>query len=297
MDMTTQFYGVHTALATPMTGGAIDWDGLHNLVEHQLKGGIDGLVAVGTTGESPTLSHAEHLKVVTEVARQAGGQVPVLAGTGSNATEEAKELTQAACKLSGVTGALVVAPYYNKPNQEGLLQHFKAVASVTDKPIILYSIPGRCGIEIAPETCARLHEACPNICGIKEAGGRSARVAAIRQAAGESFLILSGDDGLTLPFMSLGAKGVISVASNLVVGDLVNMVRLALGNDFAGAAAIEQRYHAVFDALFCEPNPVPIKAALKRAGIIADEAVRLPLVPMAEGARRHLLSALEAAGL
>lgn len=293
---TNQFYGVHTALVTPMRRGEVAYDDLEKLVDYQLTSGINGLVAVGTTGESPTLSHDEHQRVIAAVASQAGNAVPVLAGTGSNATSEAVELTRQACELDAVAGALVVAPYYNKPNQEGLFQHFSAIAETTDKPIILYSIPGRCVIEISSETCARLYEKYPHVCGIKEAGGMPERVAELRSRLGDAYLILSGDDSQTLPFMSLGAKGVISVASNLLAKDCCAFVNAALANDFAAALELEAPLHAFFHAIFVEPNPVPIKFALARAGIISSEAVRLPLCSLSETNRHRLTRVLEALG-
>lgn len=294
---TNQFYGVHTALVTPMQGGAVAYDDLERLVAGQLDQGINGLVAVGTTGESPTLSHDEHGAVIRRIAAQAGGKVPVLAGTGSNSTDEAVRLTREADKTDGVAGMLQVAPYYNKPSQEGLFRHFSAIAGATAKPVILYSIPGRCGIDIGVETCARLREAHPNVCGIKEAGGSSERVAALVQALGPDYLILSGDDSLTLPFMSFGAKGVISVASNLVVGELVEMVQLALKSDYAGAERISRKYFPLFKTLFIEPNPVPVKFAMQRAGIIRSAEVRLPLCEMSPDNKAKLLQVLEQAGL
>ncbi len=297
MADTTQFSGVHTALITPFFNGALAIDDLNSLVERQIDEGIDGLVAVGTTGESPTLSHAEHHAVMSAVATASAGRVPVLAGTGSNSTVEAVSLTEEADKIENVTGVLVVAPYYNKPSQEGLFRHFSAIASATRKPVILYSIPGRCVIDISVEICARLYEAHPHVCGIKEAGGSTDRVAALRNKLGNDFLILSGDDSMTLPFMSYGATGVISVASNLIVTELVQYVRLALGNDFLSANEIALKYYDLFNLLFIEPNPVPVKTAMARAGIIRSAEVRLPLCEMSEAKKALLLAELERLGL
>jgi len=294
---TTQFSGVHTALITPMRNHAVAYDELSALVEKQVAEGVNGLVAVGTTGESPTLNHEEHSKVIQTVAEAANGRVPVLAGAGSNATDEAVSLTKHADALEGVTGMLVVAPYYNKPSQEGLFRHFSAIAEVTEKPIILYSIPGRCGIEIGVETCARLYEKHPHICGIKEAGGQALRVTALTQALGPDYLILSGDDSQTLPFMAFGAKGVISVASNYVVRELVEMTALALGNDFAAADKINRRFQPLFNDLFIEPNPVPVKTAMHRAGIISSPEVRLPLCEMAAETKAKLFATLDQLGI
>ncbi|WP_309379838.1 4-hydroxy-tetrahydrodipicolinate synthase [Cerasicoccus frondis] len=294
---TTQFYGVHTALVTPMQNdGSVAYDELSALVEKQVAEGINGLVAVGTTGESPTLDHDEHSQVIQTVADAAAGKVPVLAGTGSNSTTEAVSLTKRAAANERVTGMLVVAPYYNKPSAEGLFRHFSAIAESTDKPIILYSIPGRCGIDIPVDVCARLYEKYPHVCGIKEAGGQSSRVAALAQKLGDDYLILSGDDGLTLPFMSFGAKGVISVASNFVVKELVEMVQLCLKNDFAAADKINRRFQPLFGDLFIQPNPVPCKVAMQKLGIISSSAVRLPLCEMTAATEAQLLATLKAVG-
>jgi len=295
---TTQFYGVHTALVTPMRDdGAVAYDELEALVERQVAGGINGLVAVGTTGESPTLDHNEHSQVIRTVASAAAGKVPVLAGTGSNSTAEAVSLTKQADAEAGVTGMLVVAPYYNKPSPEGLFRHFSAIAEVTDKPIILYSIPGRCGIDIPVDVCARLFEKHPNVCGIKEAGGQALRVTELAQKLGEDYLILSGDDSQTLPFMSFGAKGVISVCSNFIVTELVEMVQLALKNDFVAADKINRRYQPLFGDLFIQPNPVPCKLAMHRLGILSSPAVRLPLCEMTDDTKSQLFATLDNLGL
>ncbi len=294
--MSTQsFSGVYTALVTPMDKGAVSFADLQKLVEYQINEGIDGLVAVGTTGESPTLDHKEHLEVIRKVIEVAAGRVPVIAGTGSNSTREAVELTRQAHE-AGADGMLQVAPYYNKPSQEGLYQHFQAIAEATDKPIILYSIPSRCVIEIGIETVVRLAENYTHVRTIKESGGSTDRVSQLLQAGGDLLTVLSGDDNLTLPFMSAGAKGVISVASNLVVKDLSAMVRFALDNDYAAAAALNRKYYALFKNLFIEPNPVPIKYALQRAGIIGSAEVRLPLCPMSDSNRKILDETLDSLG-
>ncbi len=271
--------GTITALATPFRDGQVSYPDLKKLVAHQIKGGIDGLVPVGTTGESPTLTWDEHMEVIRFVIAEARGRVPVIAGTGSNSTHEAVELTRLSHE-AGADAMLVVAPYYNKPSQEGLFRHFCAVADTTDKPIILYSIPGRCGIEIGVEVVARLRAKYPHVAWIKEAGGSVDRVDQLKQTLGNSLTVLSGDDSLTLPFMSVGAEGVISVASNLYVREIGKMVRLALGNDFAKAGKLHRRLYPAFKTLFIEPNPVPIKTALVRAGIIASDEVRSPLCGM-----------------
>ncbi len=268
--------GTITALVTPFKNHEVAYRDLAKLVEHQIKGGINGLVPVGTTGESPTLSHEEHMDVVRAVIAAARGRVPVIAGTGSNSTHEAVELTQLA-HAAGATGMLVVAPYYNKPNQEGLFQHYSAVAEATDRPIILYSIPGRCGIEIGVGVVERLRAKYPHVRWIKEAGGSVDRVDQLKQAMGDDLTVLSGDDSLTLPFMAVGAEGVISVASNLAVREVGQMVRFALENDFAKAGKLHRKLYPFFKAIFLDPNPVPIKVALARAGIISSPAVRPPL--------------------
>ena len=279
--------GTITALATPLRQSRIAYDDLKNLVAHQIKGGINGLVPMGTTGESPTLSHEEHMDVIRFVIAEARGRVPVIAGTGSNSTHEAVELTQLAHE-AGADAMLLVAPYYNKPSQEGLFQHFAAIAEATDRPIILYSIPGRCGVEISVPVIARLRAKFPHVAWIKEAGGSVDRVDQIKQALGRDVTVLSGDDSLTLPFMAVGAEGVISVASNLYVREIAKMVRLALANDFTAAGRIHRRLYPAFKTLFIEPNPVPIKVALVRAGIIGSAEVRLPLCGMSAASTKAL---------
>lgn len=272
--------GTITALATPFRDGQVSYPDLKKLVAYQIKGGIDGLVPVGTTGESPTLTWDEHMEVIRFVIAEARGRVPVIAGTGSNSTHEAVELTRLS-HAAGADAMLVVAPYYNKPSQEGLFRHFCAVADSTDKPVILYSIPGRCGIEIGVDVVTRVRAKYPHVAWIKEAGGSVDRVDQLKQALGRDLTVLSGDDSLTLPFMAVGAEGVISVASNLYVREIGRMVRHALANDFAKAGKLHRELYPAFKTLFIEPNPVPIKAALVRAGIIGSAEVRSPLCEMA----------------
>ncbi|MEM7792243.1 MAG: 4-hydroxy-tetrahydrodipicolinate synthase [Verrucomicrobiota bacterium] len=279
--MTNQFSGVYTALATPMRDGEVAYDDLEALVAHQISGGIDGLVPVGTTGESPTLGNDEHINVIQATVHATSGKVPVIAGTGSNSTFEAIELTKKA-EAAGADGFLVVAPYYNKPSQEGLFLHFSEIAKVTEKPIILYSIPSRCGIEISVDVTARLYEAYPHVCCMKAAEGSSEKVADYVRVLGTDYSVLSGDDALTLPFMSVGATGVISVASNLVVAPLVEMVKAANQGDYTSARESFLKYLPFFRAIFLEPNPVPIKYLLHKAGIISSGEVRLPLSPLEE---------------
>ncbi len=279
--------GVYTALATPFLDGRIDWESLGRLVEFQIEAGVDGVVPVGTTGESPTLSYDEHIEVIARVVSFVKGRVPVIAGTGANSTEEAVLLTQRA-EAAGADAFLQVAPYYNKPSQEGIYRHFAKVAECTRKPIILYSIPGRCGVEILPATTARLHQSFPHILAMKEAAGNCDRVTETLELTDETFTVLSGDDSLTLPFMSLGAKGVISVASNLVPLEIVNLVQAALKGDYAIATPQNRRLFRLCKHLFLEANPVPVKYALFRAEIIDSPEVRLPLCEMKESNREIL---------
>ena len=287
MMKTNLFSGVFTALATPMSEGAVDYVGLEALVQHQLAGGIQGLVSVGTTGESPTLSGTEHIEVIRQTVAMAQGKVPVFAGTGSNCTREAIALTQQA-EAAGADGFLIVAPYYNKPSQEGLFQHFSQIAATTEKPIILYSIPSRCGIEISVEVTARLYEAFPHVQCMKAAEGSCEKVSAYVRALGPDFAVMGGDDGLILPFMSCGAQGLISVASNLYVQPLVELVAAANRGDYAHAQTIFQQYLPLFQALFIEPNPVPIKYALQKVGLIQSASVRLPLCALASSSQAQL---------
>ena len=285
--------GTLTALVTPFQNHEIAYRDLEKLVEHQIKGGIDGLVPVGTTGESPTLSHEEHMDVIRAVVGSVRGRVPVIAGTGSNSTRHSAHLTREACRV-GAHAVLVVTPYYNKPNQEGLFRHYCAVADATDKPIILYSIPSRCGIEISIPVVERLRAKYRHVRWIKEAGGNVDRVDQLKQALGNDITVLSGDDVLTVPFMAVGAEGVISVASNLAVREVCQLVRHAMANDFTKAARIHRQLYPLFKALFIEPNPVPIKTALARAGVIGSAAVRLPLCEMSTANLSVLAKALGA---
>lgn len=272
------FSGVYTALVTPMQQGAIDHDGIRSLIDQQVEAGIAGIVVMGTTGESPTLNIDEHLEVIRVAADQAAGRIQVLAGTGSNDTRHAIHSTQQAHDY-GADGMLLVAPYYNKPSQEGLFQHFSALANETDKPLMLYSIPGRCGIEIELETIVRLRKAFPHINTIKEAGGSCDKVSSIVHALGDDMTVLAGDDSLTLPFMSVGAKGVVSVTSNMLPADMVKMVALAAGDRYAEAREVHHRLLPIFQSMLSlEPNPVCIKYAMYKQGLIDSPEVRLPLV-------------------
>ncbi|MCD8284330.1 MAG: 4-hydroxy-tetrahydrodipicolinate synthase [Opitutae bacterium] len=288
-----KFTGAWTALVTPMHGEDVDYSDLGKLVEFQIAGGIDGILSVGTSGESPTLTHVEHLAVIAKTVEACAGRVPVLAGTGSNSTSEAVELTREAEKL-GADGFLLVAPYYNKPSPEGIFRHFAKIANSTTKPIMLYSIPSRCGIEISVETVVRLRAEFPHICGIKEAGGSCDKVSRLVRELDDDFIVMSGDDSLTLPFISLGAKGVISVASNWLPREVATMVKLMRGGDLAGAQKIFATIADLCKKLFIEPNPVPAKFVLARAGIIGSDAVRLPLCGMSAANREIVAKAMDA---
>ena len=287
--------GAITALITPFKNDAVAYDDLRKLVDAQIKAGIHGLVPVGTTGESPTLSNEEHLDVIRAVIETARGRVPVIAGTGSNSTHEAIELTRHAHE-AGADAMLIVAPYYNKPSQAGLFRHFSQLAEATDKPIILYSIPGRCGIEIGVPVIESLRAKYPHVRYIKEAGGSVDRVDQLKQALGKDITVLSGDDSLTLPFMSVGAEGVISVASNFFPKEVAQLTELALANDFAKAAKLHRKLYPIFKTFFIEPNPVPIKTALAHAGRIASDEVRSPLCEMTKANRETLLTCLATYG-
>lgn len=287
------YAGAWTALVTPMKNGRVDYSDLKKLVEYQIAGGIDGILSVGTSGESPTLTHEEHLEVIAKTIEFAAGRVPVLAGTGANSTHEAILLTKEAEKL-GAEAFLHVAPYYNKPNQEGVFRHFAEIANATDKPIMLYSIPGRCGIEISVETVARLRKAFPNIIGVKEAGGSCDKVSRLVRTLDPDFIVTCGDDSLTLPFISLGAKGVISVASNWLPKQVTEMVAKMRAGDLAGARRLHDAMADLFKKFFIEPNPVPAKFALARAGVISSAEVRLPLVEMSEENQAIVAAAMDA---
>ncbi|PYJ56279.1 MAG: 4-hydroxy-tetrahydrodipicolinate synthase [Verrucomicrobia bacterium] len=289
------FTGTYTAIVTPFKDGKVDELTFERLVRAQIKGGVDGIVPVGTTGESPTLSFEEHIYVIELAIKFAAGKIRVLAGTGGNSTDEAVYLTIAA-ERAGANGSLQVAPYYNKPTQEGLFQHFRAIAYATKLPIVLYSVPGRCGVEIGVDTVKRLARECKNIVGVKEAGGNADRVSQLRASLGLKFTILSGDDSLTLPFMAVGAQGVVSVASNIIPREVTHMVRaFAIGKPSV-ALKLHDKFYPLFKDLFIETNPVPIKAALAMAGRIEEE-YRLPLVPMNPKNRETLKATLKACGL
>ena len=274
-------HGAHTALITPMKEGLVSFTDLESLINAQLLSGISGIVPCGTTGESPTLTDKEHLQVIQKTVEIVDGKIPVIAGTGANSTLEALELTQKA-DLAGADAFLLVAPYYNKPSQDGLFAHFSVLAECTEKPIVLYSIPSRCGIEISTTTIQRLSEKYPNICAVKEAGGRSAKVSETVVTMDRDFVVLSGDDGLTLPFMACGAKGVVSVASNIMPKEVIHLVNAALQGNYQEALETHLKNFQFFNDIFIEPNPVPIKTLLYLKGLIESPEVRLPLSPPSE---------------
>src|SRR6267142_3414363 len=285
------FRGTFTALVTPFRDGAIDTSVFAKLIESQIAAGITGIVAVGTTGDSPTLSHEERKQVIRLAVTTANKRCQVLAGTGSNATDHAVADTRTAEKL-GADGALLVAPYYNRPSQEGLYRHFKTIADATSLPIMLYNIPGRCGVDIMTDTVARLAKECRNIVSIKEASGSVERVGELRRNLPDAFTILSGDDSLTLPFMAVGAAGVVSVASTLFPSEVCSLVRAAESGDLKLAEKSHRKLLPLFKDLFIEPNPVPVKTALGWRGAMSSE-VRLPLCEMSEANQARLRKTLE----
>lgn len=284
------FAGTHTALVTPFQNDHVDEAAFARLIEAQIAGGITGIVPVGTTGESPTLDHAEHMRVIELGVKFANGRCKVIGGTGSNSTSEAISMTVEAEQL-GCDGALLVAPYYNKPSQEGLYRHFAKIAEATKLPLVLYSIPGRCGIEIGVETTLRLARDFQNIVALKEAGGSVERVSQLRAVLPAEFDILSGDDSLTLPFIAAGAVGVISVASNIIPREVGDMVKAALAGHFDDARRQHFHWYPLFKDLFIEPNPVPAKHTLALQGKL-HPGVRLPLCEMAPATAAKLEATL-----
>jgi 4-hydroxy-tetrahydrodipicolinate synthase len=291
------YRGTFTALVTPFTpDNRVDEDAFRKLIDFQFDNGVTGIVPVGTTGESPTLDYDEHKHVIALAVKYARGRGPVIGGTGSNSTEEAIDLTKAA-EAAGCEAVLQVCPYYNKPSQEGLFHHFKAIAENTKCRIILYSIPGRSGIEIGVDTTARLAAACPNIVCMKEAGGSVERVNQLLAACPDDFTVLSGDDSLTLSFMAVGAAGVISVASNVIPRPMSDMVNAALAEDYATARTLHRKYYRLFSAfLKLDTNPVPIKTAMALKGIMRGD-LRLPMVGMGEAKTEELRSVLKELGV
>ena len=271
------FTGCGTAMVTPFRGdGSLDEPTLRNLIQRQIDAGIDFLVPCGTTGESPTLTHEEHVRVVEIAVQLAKGRVPVLAGAGGYHTAEVIALARELAAI-GADGILSVTPYYNKPTQEGLYQHYRAIANAISLPIILYSVQGRTGVNIEPATVKRL-AGIENVVGIKEASGSIAQMAAILNIVPDDFIVLSGDDAITLPLIALGGRGVISVVSNEIPAEMARLARLALRGDISGARAVHRRYHSLMEVNFVESNPIPVKAAMAEMGLL-EPVWRLPLVP------------------
>ncbi|MFP4562209.1 MAG: 4-hydroxy-tetrahydrodipicolinate synthase [Spirochaetia bacterium] len=283
--------GVYTALITPFHGnGSIDEEGLRKFVEFQITEGISGLVPMGTTGESPTLSHGEHIRVIEIVIDQTRGRVPIIAGSGSNSTQEAVEMT-AQARDCGADVSLQVAPYYNKPSQEGFYRHFTTIADQVDIPIVVYNIPGRSGKNIENETMLRL-AAHPNIIGVKEASGNIGQMMDLIAKKPDDFIVLSGDDNLAFPLTALGGMGVISVASNLIPGEMMKMIKTCLEGDLEEARKIHYRLLPFFKAVFLETNPIPIKYAVHLKGMI-EESYRLPLCSMDDAKKARCREILE----
>jgi 4-hydroxy-tetrahydrodipicolinate synthase len=288
--MRRHWTGAGTALVTPFTaGGAVDEVGVRRLARRQIEEGIHFLVPCGTTGESPTLSREEHLRVVELVVDEANGKVPVLAGAGGYDTRDVAALAQAAESL-GASGILSVTPYYNKPTQAGLLAHYRAIASATSLPIIVYNVPGRTGCNVEPKTLATLAEV-PNIVGVKEASGNMTQICEVCRVVPDDFIVLSGDDALTLPLMAVGGKGIISVASNVVPGPMARMVETIERGDFAAARAQHATLLPLMLANFLESNPIPVKAAMAALGLV-EERYRLPMVPPSDATRAKLHAVL-----
>lgn len=288
------FRGIGTALVTPMNESGVDYDALARLLDFQLEGGVNALIVCATTGEAPTLTDEEHIDVIEFCVDRVAGRVPVIAGTGSNYTDHAVEMSVKAQKV-GADALLCVTPYYNKCTQKGLVQSFYRIADATDLPMIVYSVPSRTGMKILPETCVELAKH-PRIAGVKEATGDMATVVDIRARCGENFAVWSGNDDITVPMMAMGGSGCISVFSNIMPKAAVEMTRLFDAGDVRGAAALQCRYKPLMDALFSEVNPIPVKAALAEMGII-ENCLRLPLTPMEPEHREKLVALMRAEGL
>jgi 4-hydroxy-tetrahydrodipicolinate synthase len=271
--------GCGTALVTPFTSdGSLDESALRSLVSWQVESGIDFLVPCGTTGETPTLSHDEWLRVISVTIEVVGGRVPILAGATSNSTRNAVEKAKEVARLKGVDAILTASPYYNKPTQEGQYQHFKAIAEAVDKPLVLYNVPGRTGANIEPTTLARMAQI-PNIVAVKEASGNMSQIADVFNAVPEDFLVFSGDDAITLPVVSLGGAGIISVCSNEIPKEMAQITRAALNGDWDAARKLHRRYLPLMQANFIESNPMPVKAVLAMMGRIGEN-YRLPMLPV-----------------
>lgn len=292
---TPLFHGSIVALVTPMTYDEVNYEELRNLVEHHVQAGTHAIVSMGTTGESTTVSIDEHVKIVKKTVEFAAGRIPVIAGTGSNCTNDAIVITKL-LNDTGIAGCLSVVPYYNKPTQEGLYQHFKAIAESSSLPQILYNVPGRTVTDLLPETVARLAKI-PNIVGIKEATGDLSRLPQIKKLAGEDFIFLSGDDATGFESMKQGGQGVISVTNNVAAKDMAQMCELALAGKFEEAEKINNRLMALHHNLFVEANPIPVKWAVYKLGLISSPDLRLPLTTLSGQAQPKVLSALQTAGL
>ncbi len=293
--MRTPFSGVGTALVTPFTaGGQLDEAAVRRLGRRQIDAGIHFLCPCGTTGENPTLNDAERVRIVEILADEAKGRVPVLAGAGGYDTRELIHLGGQLAK-AGASGFLSVTPYYNKPTQEGLYQHYRAFAESTALPIVVYNVPGRTGVNVEVATLARLAQI-PNIVGVKEASGNVAQMCEVRHAVPDDFLVLSGDDALTLPLMAIGGQGIVSVASNQIPSEMVQMVEAAERNDFRAARAVHARVLPLMSINFVESNPVPVKAAMAAMGLL-DEIYRLPMVSPRAESKTKILNVLKALGL
>ena len=288
------FRGAATAMVTPMTATGVDYDALARFIDFQLESGINALVAVGTTGESATLSPDERKEVIRFTIDRVAGRVPVIAGTGTNNTQHAIEYSVDAAK-AGADALLVVTPYYNKATQNGLIAHFTAIADKVDKPIILYNVPSRTGCNLLPATVEKLAEH-PNIAAIKEASGNMSQVVELFARCGDKLDVYSGEDGLTVPILSMGGKGTISVLSNVVPKEAVAMTNAFFAGDVAEAARLQCRYLNLINLLFCEVNPIPAKAAVSAMGF-GKEYIRLPLTPMEEGNRAKLLAEMRRLGV
>ncbi|HAM57704.1 MAG: 4-hydroxy-tetrahydrodipicolinate synthase [Candidatus Rokubacteria bacterium GWC2_70_24] len=293
--MRPTFQGSIVAMVTPFRNGAVDEAKIRELVQWHVTSGTDAIVPCGTTGESPTLSHAEHKRVVEIVVDAARGRIPVIAGTGSNSTAEAIDLTSHA-KTAGARAALVVNPYYNRPTQEGLYRHFRAVAEAVDIPILVYNIQSRTAVNVETDTLQRLAKDCPNIVGVKEASGSLDQMTQVILACGPDFSVVSGDDNLTLPLMSVGGRGVISVIANIVPRETAEMTHAALSGDWKLARELHLRLFPLCRAVFIETNPIPVKEAMAMMGMIEPE-FRLPLCRMGDANRERLRAILTQHGL
>ena len=291
----SKFRGAFVAIVTPFIDGKLDEQGLQDLIEFQIAGGTHGIVPCGTTGESATMSHAEHHRVVELTIKTVAGRVPVLAGTGSNSTSESIELTRAA-KEAGADGALMITPYYNKPSQEGLFQHFKAVAEAVDIPIILYNVPSRTAVNMLPETVARCAQIA-NIVGVKEATADLNQISQVIRLCPKNFAVMSGDDFTSMPTVMIGGTGVISVTSNVAPKDMAAMMDAALAGDLATAKELHYKLLPLMQAMFIDTNPVPAKTSLAMMGKIKSGLPRLPLYKMNEGNEEKLKKVLAAYGL